>query len=434
LEKKINKFSVDEFRKLGLKVLRRWYIILISIGIAFAVSFLINRYSIPVYNVKSSLSIKRYDARKAQAPGPLNAVDGDYFFSTERDINKECVRLKSFDNVYNTIQKLNFKISYYNEGSIKTLELFPSSPIRVNYDSTSANIPYDLFIRCIIENDSSYSLNSNNEDWNRNHGGKHYFFGKIYQVNHFTFSVDLLQPYILKKDWGIPCFKINNLRNLASRYQNSLLISPTTKGSSILNITLNSINPKKDIVFLNAFQIFLVEKGLLDKRELAIKTIDFLESQIKALGDSLNQFSGSLENYKIKSIDKGTSSSVLQEIKAFEEKKQSFILNLNYLNYLNDYIQRKSEDEPFSPYHLGLNDLPLTKLFEKFSEFRFETILLKKESNKNNPLMHDRASKLAEMEKTIVENIKNQSHYYQKAIDELDEKISWNLASIKNLL
>ena len=432
MKKKINpKFSIDEFKKLGFRILRKWYWLILSLSLCLSIAFLVNKYSVPVYSIKSTLSIKKYDHRKL---GPLDALDGNYFFNSNKDIDKECVMLRSLSNVSAAINHLGFDVSYYSAGQVNIIELFPASQIKLKYDTLSFYIPYNIFFKCIPENDSTYYLESDNELINVAFGKRLYTFNKTYTVNKFTFSIELLEKWIVKGQSNSPAFVINDLTSIADKYRKALKIGPTFKGSTILYVTMNSINPPKDIVFMNAYIRFLVVKGLIEKRDLALKTIAFLEEQIKTIGDSLNNFSGAIENHKIKSIDRGTSLSVLEQMKSMEQQKGVISMNINYLNYLNEYLDQKNSEEAFSPYFLGVNEIPINKLFDDYTKFRFETNLLKKESNRTNPFMNDRETKLKGMEQTIRENIKNQTDYYQKSLKSIEENIAKNLSSIKGLL
>jgi capsular exopolysaccharide synthesis family protein len=432
VKKKVNqKFNIEEFKKIGVNILRKWYFLIISLIITLSIAYVVNRYSVPIYSITSSLSIGKFDERKKS---PLDLLDGDRFFDINRDVDKECVMLKSLQNIHYSLKRLDFDISYYNEGNIKTIELYPIGPIKIFYDTNSHHIPYNVQIKCILEDTVKFQLTSDNEYWNKQFKGRSYKFNKNLTIDGFTFSVSLADKSILKKNWGIPVFCINNLTELAERYRSSLRIGPSYKGSTVVHISLTSPNPTKDMFFLNSFLDYLVEKGLLEKRDFAVKTIAFLEDQIAGIGDSLNQFSSKIENLKVNNWDKGNSEKVFEEVRVLEQQKVALTLKIKYLSYLNKYIKEKTLDEPFSPYYLGIDDAPLNKLFDEFSKVRTETIIIKKESNKNNPFIKDRELMLGQLEKNMQENIINQRDFYNKSLFDLEAKINKQLGSIKGLL
>lgn len=433
MEKKnnINKFSPEEFKKLGYKILRRWYFLVISVIAGVCIAYAINKSAIPVYTVNATLFLKKYEDRKKS---PLDVINGDNFFEVERDINKEFVILKSFTNVFTPLSKLDFKVSYYNEGDIKTIELFPHSGILVNIDAESASIPYGVYFVCLPLDTLNYELKCNNKDFTQWCKGRTFRFDQFYDMGGFKFSIKLEDRNLLTGKFGMPGFKVNDLRVLAEDYRGRLGIWPIFKGTTILNVNLISTNPNKDKVFLDAYLEHIVNKGLEDKRNLAVQTLAFLEGQINSIADSLNDFSVQMESIKSRNYNLGTSTGLFDEIRALEKAKVDLHLKIKYLSYLHDYIKDKPLEEPFAPYVVGLDDAALAKLFGELMTMRIETGVIKKEGNQQNPVVKKTEQMINSFEKSIAENIKNQIELNKKNLTDLENKINRRFGDIKGVL
>ena len=72
----------------------------------------------------------------------------------------EEILLNSYPLVKKTVENLDFNISYYQEGDIKTAEVYPGPPITISIDTANSPLPIGNSFYLEIGNDSSAILRS----------------------------------------------------------------------------------------------------------------------------------------------------------------------------------------------------------------------------------------------------------------------------------
>ncbi len=115
-----------------------WFILctVIGLGIAWAV----NHYTIPVYNMQSSVLIN--DEKKGSGLGSIGAAaaaGGDVsalMGSASKTIDNQVAILSSYSQIERTLKELNFQVSYYTDQFLHHQELYKDCPFTVLFDTT----------------------------------------------------------------------------------------------------------------------------------------------------------------------------------------------------------------------------------------------------------------------------------------------------------
>jgi len=108
------KTELQELRKYFFLVLRKWQWVIAFVLICLAIAWFVNRYTSPVYNIETTILSKKYERESARSA--FDVITGDEYFSTIKDINRETTVLKSFPVVYEAIDRLDWKVSYFKKG------------------------------------------------------------------------------------------------------------------------------------------------------------------------------------------------------------------------------------------------------------------------------------------------------------------------------
>src|SRR4026209_27155 len=101
------------------RIIRLWYIIIISLTIALVSAFLINRYSKRIYPVRASIIIKENDENAGAKFLYDNALINPY-----RNFYNELYIMKSYPLLQEVMESLGFQISMFREGEIQTTEYY----------------------------------------------------------------------------------------------------------------------------------------------------------------------------------------------------------------------------------------------------------------------------------------------------------------------
>lgn len=418
-----------EIKKILGLYLGKWYFFVISVLLALAIAFTVNRYSVPVYNVKLSLLNKKFDAQRGSA---LTAIpDGSDLFRVKRDLTQEIAILKSYDIVSDALKKLNFKVSYFEKGRVKTTEIYPYYPFTVSLDSASEKVPWGVAIRCSDQGNGTFTLQTDDEEWNQRFNRTTFQFGEQYDVSGMRFKIEQNNPF---NDREV-LFRLNRHETLIAEYRRNLNIKPINQQTAIFNISLNSPTPKKEVDFLESYTQVVIRKGLEEKFEYARRTTEFINNQLKILNDSINQYKEQLKEYKLynRELLRG-SSFYLAKLDEIEQKKAELDLINEYYAYLKNYMASGDDEEVFLPNIIEINYPFVVEQLKQYQQLKEEETIVINDENNKNPLLSRGAAKLNEKEEKIQEAINLVIEENKKAMASLDKEAGFILNTARNVL
>ena len=85
---------------------------------------------------------------------------------------------------------------------------------------------------------------------------------------------------------------------VALDYMKRLSVEPTSKKTSIADITFDDENPSRGVDFLNALVHCYNDQANIDKNEIALKTEQFINERLEKIDKELGTTESSLESYK----------------------------------------------------------------------------------------------------------------------------------------
>ena len=436
-EKTKKRSEVDDMKLFLMILLGRWPWILGSLIITLLVAYFVNRYTPEEYSATAYILSKKWDRQSTS--NALDVLQGGEYFSTSKDITRETMVIKSWTVIGEVMRRLNWKVTYYRKGNIKTSELYKSSPVLLNYDSASV-LPYEVSFKCTVISNDTFALSSENKSWNKRLEGKKFLFDREYNIGKFKFSLHLRnKDYYLQEDPDI-WFKINNVNRLIGEFRGKLNINWVAKGSAVLRLTTTGYIPKKEIDFLNALSTVLKQLSVQYKNAMADSTIVFINDRLNYITDSLVNLGNAIQKMKLANLDLSRGSTTLfKKISDLEEKKYELILANRYLNYIEEYIKTKSQNDVIAPSTIGLNAGLMDNLILRYIDLRMQKTVSGNELIKgDNPMFKIKEKEsqemLDELEKSILESIGTLKASNQFQIDAIDDKIELVSNSIKDLL
>lgn len=408
-----------------LKYAHYWYYFIISVLFFLFIAFLYNRYSKPIYSVSSTLLIR--DDRNSQL-GAENLLEGLEMFSGKTNLKNEIALLNSYSITKQVVEDLNFGISYFKHGKIITSVLYENLPFIVVVDSLHPQVTGSDFYITIL-NDSEYNLNVSVDDsyayniitekFDKSIPvnvkiDETYKFGQAVESQGFSFvinknnehfrSVDLLNEYSYS-------FTIHNINSLVDKYVRLTTINPINKDASVLKINIKGNSPRKNIDYLNKLTEVYIDNGLNEKNKMATNTVEFIESQIVNVSDSLHLIESSLEKFKSENPNLAVT---YKEFGAFYQIQKLYnelsVLETHHKYYesLLAYVKENENNEKIvAPSSIGINDPLLNNLIVKLSELYAQQEEIRLTSQEKNPKLISIDSQITNLKKNLIENIKS---------------------------
>ena len=125
-----------DYKAILFRIYRYWYFFAVTIFIAMVLAFVFNKYTKPVYEVKSTLLIKDKSENKIDPQALLGIGLGN----NQQNLQNEIGILTSHAMTYRTVTKMGVEVSYFCESNFVTKEMYKDCPFTVVFDSSFPQI------------------------------------------------------------------------------------------------------------------------------------------------------------------------------------------------------------------------------------------------------------------------------------------------------
>jgi len=354
----------------------------------------------------------------------------------EFKIKNEIEILSSYLLTERTIKELNFTVSYFEKESYRINEIYNQSPFSIEFNSTHIQLAE---VNIYLQKLKSGKFHV----WTSKTDGLAYLYNQDKIVNvlldveindtilstdfyineHFSFRIHELSAIEKEK---IYVFRFRTLESLTNEFQRKHIEG--IKYSSVVKIAYEGQNVSKSIDFLNKLIEVYLNRGVEKKNRIAINTIDFINSQIENISDSLMSAEKNLEKYrssqKIMNIDFQSQQSY-QNLESLQNQKAEIVLKNKYYTYLQEYLTKNKDlQEIVAPSSMGINDPLLNNLIVDLNSLYSEKIDVMVNSKKDNPYLESIKMKIENQKNTLLENIINSIDRAEISLVDIDERIN----------
>ena len=424
-----------DFKAYLFKLLRFWFIFPITLLIGLLISYFVIKITPPVYLTGTTLLIK--DEQTLMDPDAIIQSAASPFSSmAEYKLKNEIEILSSYLLTERTIKELNFTVSYFEKESYRINEIYNQSPFIIEFDSTHIQLAEaNIYLQKLKS--GKFHI------WTPKTDGLAYIYNKdkivnvfldieindtilsagFYTNEHFSFRIQELSAIENEK---IYVFRFRTLESLTNEFQRKQIEG--VKYSSVVKIAYEGQNVTKSIDFLNKLIEVYLNRGVEKKNKIAINTIDFINSQIENISDSLMSAEKNLEKYrssqKIMNIDFQSQQSY-QNLESLQNQKAEIVLKNKYYTYLQEYLTKNKDlQEIVAPSSMGINDPLLNNLIVDLNSLYSEKIDVMVNSKKDNPYLESIKMKIENQKNTLLENIINSIDRAEISLADIDERIN----------
>lgn len=427
--------SIDFKRYLSL-FLSNWYWFAIALFIAVSIAYGINRWSEEVYTVSSTMLIK--DDQFGGGTSDIgNIFPGSSAFRSEQNLKNEIGILKSFSLNYRVMQELpDFHIEYVGVGKrgIAESRMYKYTPFKVVYDSLE-NQTLGLPVSIRILSSDSYKLDIDGDL----KFSKTLAFGERFNEMGFDFII-VPNSYLFSFDPEVSnryFFYFVSPVGLANQYRSKLSVTPIEEEATLVTLLVSGFVPEQEVDYLNKLMEVYLLQGLEVKNQTAEKTIEFIDSQIGTISDSLKIVENTLENFRLsnKLVDLSREGSFIQNrLENYENERSSLLLQKKYYEYLKDYVDSRNETgDIVSPGAMGVTNAPLERLVTELATLQQQKSRLKLNISEDLPAVAAFDKSIMDVKALIAENINSSMNNIDNAIMEADHRISLVEAELNRL-
>lgn len=408
------------------RILRFWYIMIVSLAISFTVAYLVNRYTMRIYPVNASIIIRESEENIGAKFLYNNSLINPY-----RNYYNEFYIMRSYPLMQKVVEDLNLDVSYHVEGEIITTEWYmPHFPVKVRSTKGDA-LPYGNAYRFRILSEERFELGGK-KDADKNLVS--YRFNDTILVDGKKLYFEKTEPLKGKFQDIDFTLSFNDPYRLAQHYSSALRLTWAEQNAAVVSLYLQGPVPEKEkdflVKFIEYYQRYDVEK----KTMIATKSIEFLDKQVRNISDSLRYY-----EEKIARMTLSSQNSIERGIKRMEalgetvdENEIEMRLQERYYAYLEEYMNRGDNfDQILLPSSMGVKDPVLSSLITKLVELQFELRLLNDQIRQNrNPYILENKEKVDLIKGDISEGIRSAKeimrinrNLYRERLKELENSL-----------
>ncbi|HRD51856.1 MAG TPA: polysaccharide biosynthesis tyrosine autokinase [Flavobacteriales bacterium] len=336
--------DVRAFMRIAAK---NWYFVAVALGVSAVLAYLYG-YKLPdVYGARTQILLRDREVYDYQT----QMYKSIGYVGVYSDIVNQKRVLTSFDLVNETLNKLDFDVSYFIVGRFKTTQHYGNMPFKVNMQVLTKRL-YDRPIDLRILNIDQYELS--------------YDKGGEVARKTFRFNVDESdEDFVIRVDRS-PYMTAKNIQQLAQtdyqfvRHERNRQVNERIRSikvnnqdyTTILEVTTEDEVPERAKLFLDSLSAGYIRYTLKSEYEINENTVNYIDRQLAEVTVVLDQHEREMLDYKeIEDvIDMEREEGLFfNEMVAFDKKRRELEMEVQSLNALEHYVLNSSDERLLPP-------------------------------------------------------------------------------------
>ncbi len=406
--------SVFSFQNLFAMLVLNWQWFLLSLFICVCGALIYLRYATPTYKVSAKMLIKDENNNRRSGVNQMLANMQDFGFMTNSaGIDNEVEILQSRILAHDAVMDLKLYVQYYAYGRLSKYLIYNSQPVSVDVDSVSLS----QWDKGLIEGAKSIKLTISRRDQQYEVEGEMMYKGK--SEGTFAHKFKSL-PANIRTNYGVLMFSKNGKEEMedgtsymvtvstpmamATAYAKAISVAPTSKLTSIAEMTLTDRNMRRGLDYLRQLAVCYNRQANADKNEIALKTEEFINSRLEKIDVELGNTEGELESYKkrnaVTQLNMDATQSLTQSSQ-YEAKLTEANSQIHLMDYLREYVDNPANNYKIIPSNIGMNDNASTSLIVAYNKAVQDRNRLLKTVSEQAPQVQTLTSTLDDLQASI---------------------------------
>lgn len=431
-----------DFKEILFRYLRYWPLLIACALSGVAVAYIFNKIAVPIYKIESSVLIKEDQGMTLGA----DIFESAGLAKPNTNLQNEIGILLSRSLTTETLNKLNFNVTYYQKAFFNEVEIYGIVPFFVDVDWTHPQITGGRFsimktgnqnfqLQVVSDDFSLYSPSDPNFKTEVEYldlQEKEYQFGKWLEGTNFKFRV-----LDISAELGVPViFQIMDTPSLGNEYIDALTINPLNKEASILILGLEHNNKRKGEEYLNKLVDVYLERELEGKNRTAANTVRFIDQQLSGISDSLSFIEDRLEKYRTANQVFNLSqegSLIFEKLNELEQEKSRIDLSLSYFRSVVSYLNEDKLNDLAAPSFIGIQDPLLNALVLSLGELQSERVRLSATFSPETPAVREVIAKIQNTKNTLLENLRSAISNAEVSLTDINQRLAGTTREINML-
>ncbi|MGB6034920.1 MAG: Wzz/FepE/Etk N-terminal domain-containing protein, partial [Cryomorphaceae bacterium] len=349
-DKKTNIIDTDDLLVV-IKFLSKNILILLVIPILVGIGAYIYAHRLPdEYGAKTQILLGSSTGTEYQSQIYRNLTG---YGSGVSQITNQIRVLQSHDLISRTLEKLDFQVSYYIVGRVKTTEIpnidaFDVDIKLVESEGALFGVPFD--VRILSKEEFVLIFEKNGEQIERKHKFNEDIIESDYllRLDRNSLLSDETFEQLKSNDYR---FVVKSKKFLISKYKSNLRIG-NEENTSILVISMRDELELKAKSFLDSLSETYIDYTIQSQIDLNKNTLDYIDRQLSGITGILDSIETNLETYKEQQdiLDLSREQAqFFEKLLGFESEKRQINMKLESLESLENYLISSKENTKILP-------------------------------------------------------------------------------------
>ncbi|NMH87641.1 polysaccharide biosynthesis tyrosine autokinase [Flavivirga algicola] len=383
----------EEFKKYA----RNWLWFVVTIFLFLLIAFFYLKYATVNYETVGKVKILDDSSKAIELPGDISSL----FESSKVNLENEIEVIKSHLLLERVTKSLNLNVTYFEEGNIKSKELW-NTPFKVFAIDSINKLPENKNYTIQIVSDGYNILESETKAWQLNE----HDIDSAYRD--LPFLIKSVSPSLIKRHLGKTyTVKFSSIRKATIWLSSSLKVSQIGKNSDILSLSIiGDSNLKSEMIINEVINQFNLD-GILDRQLVSQRTIDFVDDRFAYLTKELDSIENGKRGFKQKNslsdIRLDTEYTIVNKTNTFNE-----VLRLETQLEIATLLKETLNDqETFGllPANIGLENAGINGLINDYNvEANYRNKVIHN-AGINNPIIQSLETKLTRLKANILKSV-----------------------------
>lgn len=424
----------------------RWWWFVIAVGVCLLAAVLYIMKTPPVYSRSASVLIKEGTRSRSSYSGDISDAFTDLGFGQARvNTYNEIINFSSPDLMMEVVKRLNLETEYKKDGRFYDRTLYGSSlPIRVEFPDLANN----QFAALTVINKGNGQLLLEKFTLNKDKFRKESVLTALGDTTETPVGRVVITevPYHNGEfdeifDRPIHITR-SGIQSAQRRFSNSMSVALSDKMSTVINLTVQDVNPQRAVEILNTVMNVYNEIWIKDKNLISASTNEFINERLKVIEAELGDVDSSISTFKSEHRLPNIITSAQQDMQLSAEANRNILeLNnqLSIARYIMGYI--RDAENKLLPANAGLQEANIQSQITQYNTSLLQRNRLVEISSEESLLVKDLDQQLSSIKSAILTSINNyivsletQLAAFRSAQSKADARISSNPQQAGQLL
>lgn len=384
-----------------------WFVLSVFLFISIGVLYILVKN--PINYVDASILLREDDnkSKTSSAMSMLSGLGDLGSMMGSKNVDNEVGVLSTRMMMKEAILDLNLHIICKTRQGLKSVDTYPDAPYIITVDSAQVDtIQNVISFKIKPKSNKQYEITGK-------YGSKKFKtlvseFPATIKTPAIDVAIDKNHSVTLKENQSanIIIYNPNQMTYLLGKEVN---IGASSKKTTIIRLGLKTDNIKKAQDLLTTLISIFNKEAVKDKNLEAKNTAEFVDERLAVISEELETVEISVEKYKQENNLTNIESEAklfLEQMGESETKRIETQIQMNMIQYIEDYIQNEQNIEKMIP-AVGIEDKGLQTIILKYNELLIERNALENTSSGTNPSLNALNRNLTSMRQNIIANIQN---------------------------